>query len=440
MPVDPRIPLGVQPPSGFNTPFQMLGQMAELRDMQQRRELQQQQIRAAQAQEEQRRQDIAEQQRQQAELARYRQLVSKNMPRADFVAAVQAETPGQIDAVMKRLGEYDEQAAKMEKLNLDVEQARRAYVGTGMEDIANSNYSPLVASAIMTDLAEKVPSWAPQIQQLRLKLVEGGPEALKAAVDRYRPTPKTREVETRDASGAITKQIVEDKPGQTFTSQPEPPKTLEAAIFAARNNPVELNRLLKLQRQEAENKRTPETAQEREERALRIKKLQQDLDTATKAGTGATTAKLEAVAPVIDEITTLAGKIFTSDAGPWTNIVGAWRSGAARMNLDNDVTEYRSLVRGFTPLMARAVGHNGVLTEQDVQRTELLFPEVALTGTDNATVAKNKLERMKRVMVGGGTEAEKEEVRRLMGWTGAAAPAVKPSGGITILKIERVPR
>lgn len=205
---------------------------------------------------------------------------------------------------------------------------------------------------------------------------------------------------------------------------------LQLADAIKRGDKAAMNAIRTAIRDEASLSRAPEKPEDplaRKERELRIAKLELDLKNAGAAG--GVNEKLQAVAPVLDEITNLAGKIFTSDSGPWTNVVGAWKAAGAAANLNNDVKEYRSLVRGFTPLMARAVGHNGVLTEQDVERTELLFPQLGVLQTDNTTVANNKLERMKRIMVGGGTEQEKAEIRRAMGWETSGAGSPSPRGG-----------
>ena len=241
----------------------------------------------------------------------------------------------------------------------------------------------------------------------------------------------TREIKVRNEDGSESIQIVEDAPGQTFTSAAAKPTNIDDAIMAAFNggNEDEVKRLLRLKGQTAAATRAPEKPEDplaRRERELRVQKLEADLRTAMVGPS--TPAKLEAVAPVLDEIETLSKRIFTTDMGPVTNIVGAWRRGAAALNMDNDVREYRSLVRGFTPLMARAVGHNGVLTEQDVQRTEMLFGDVGFLGTDNKTVADNKIARLKTIMVGGGSDEEKAELRRLMGWDGGG-PSAGGSGG-----------
>src|SRR3990167_177614 len=53
------------------------------------------------------------------------------------------------------------------------------------------------------------------------------PEVLRKIVDAFadpEAAVKTREVKTRDAEGRETTQIIEDRPGQTFTSEPVAPK------------------------------------------------------------------------------------------------------------------------------------------------------------------------------------------------------------------------
>jgi len=110
-----------------------------------------------------------------------------------------------------------------------------------------------------------------------------------------------------------------------------------------------------------------------------------------------TTAKASGPATVdaiLSEIQTLSEKINTSAGGPGANITGAIRRGAASANMDNDVSEYQALVEGFIPMVARAVGHSGVLTQQDVDSVRALFPRPG----DNAQLSKNKLDRVKRIM------------------------------------------
>lgn len=110
-----------------------------------------------------------------------------------------------------------------------------------------------------------------------------------------------------------------------------------------------------------------------------------------------TTAKASGPATtdaVLGEIKKLSENINTIGGGPVANIVGLFRKGAAALNLDNDVAEYERLVTGFIPIMARSVGHSGVLTQQDVDSTKALFPGV----TDNSKLSANLIARVERIM------------------------------------------
>jgi hypothetical protein len=99
--------------------------------------------------------------------------------------------------------------------------------------------------------------------------------------------------------------------------------------------------------------------------------------------------------PVLDSIDELSLKINTM-SGPAARMAGGLRTGAAFMNMDDDVSEYSSMIEGFIPLFARAAGHSGVLTEQDVTRTRRLFPQVG----DSLEVRNRKMARVKRIWQG----------------------------------------
>lgn len=61
---------------------------------------------------------------------------------------------------------------------------------------------------------------------------------------------------------------------------------------------------------------------------------------------------------------------------------GLTRGAQATAGYNPEVQVYKAGVRGFVPLMARALGHVGVLTELDVERTEALFPKPGDTETE----------------------------------------------------------
>jgi hypothetical protein len=114
-------------------------------------------------------------------------------------------------------------------------------------------------------------------------------------------------------------------------------------------------------------------------------------------GVPRTTAKAQApdtVGAVLKQIDALSQKINTGGMGPQTTVMGLMRRGAASANMDNDVAEYESLVKGFIPVVARAVGHVGVLTQQDVDSVRELFPKPG----DNQQLAQNKLNRVRGIL------------------------------------------
>lgn len=75
---------------------------------------------------------------------------------------------------------------------------------------------------------------------------------------------------------------------------------------------------------------------------------------------------------------------------------GATRRGAAALGYNPEARTYAAGVRGFVPLMARALGHTGVLTELDVARTEALFPSPG----DTAEEATQKRRILQEIMSG----------------------------------------
>ena len=105
------------------------------------------------------------------------------------------------------------------------------------------------------------------------------------------------------------------------------------------------------------------------------------------------------VVGVLDSIDELSKRINTG-SGPGARLAGVIRGRSAGLNLDPDVQEYESLVSGFTPMVARAVGHSGVLTQQDVDSVRKLFPSPG----DSAELRDRKMAQLRRLLANeGGT-------------------------------------
>lgn len=85
-------------------------------------------------------------------------------------------------------------------------------------------------------------------------------------------------------------------------------------------------------------------------------------------------ASYRKIKPIVSKINELSAKINISQ-GLMATAAGTAGKAAAKLNYDDDIAEYTSLVEAFTPLVARAMGHVGVLTEPDVQSAKAMFPK-----------------------------------------------------------------
>lgn len=99
--------------------------------------------------------------------------------------------------------------------------------------------------------------------------------------------------------------------------------------------------------------------------------------------------KYKKAEPVLRGIGELSEKINTG-AGLLAKMGGGVAKIAAKANYDDDVAEYDALVSGFTPMVARALGHTGVLTQQDVDSVKALFPRPG----DSKTLRDRKMKRV----------------------------------------------
>ena len=130
--------------------------------------------------------------------------------------------------------------------------------------------------------------------------------------------------------------------------------------------------------------------------------------------------QFEKVKPILSSIRELADKVNTSD-GVYATAKGTAREQAAQVNLDDDVAEYQAVISGFTPLLARAVGHTGVLTEQDVQSVRSMLPQPK----DSQSVKDRKLARIETIMSGVKKGAETATGRTAPGGAASVKPIVQ---------------
>lgn len=114
--------------------------------------------------------------------------------------------------------------------------------------------------------------------------------------------------------------------------------------------------------------------------------------------------------PVLDSIDELSEKINVNQ-GAYAKMAGGAAKLAAKANLDDDVSEYNAVVSGFTPMLARMVGHTGVLTEQDVQSVRAMLPQPG----DSKNVRDRKIARIHKILgaQGGGGQDSSVKVERV---------------------------
>ena len=100
-------------------------------------------------------------------------------------------------------------------------------------------------------------------------------------------------------------------------------------------------------------------------------------------------ASRTAAASTIHSIAELSERINVNQ-GVVAKLTGTAEHAKAAANLNDDVSEYESLIAAFTPLVARALGHTGVLTQPDVDSTREYFPKV----TDSKSLRDRKVKRL----------------------------------------------
>lgn len=133
-------------------------------------------------------------------------------------------------------------------------------------------------------------------------------------------------------------------------------------------------------------------------------------------------AAMQAYTELMDEYDSMGGQ---PEDGLEARATGLYRTGAGKLGYDPATSTYQAGVRGFVPLMARALGHVGVLTELDVERTEALFPKAG----DTLAEKTRKKRLLTEIMVGARPMPFKFERDTRDGWGPNGEPPQRPGGG-----------
>jgi hypothetical protein len=105
---------------------------------------------------------------------------------------------------------------------------------------------------------------------------------------------------------------------------------------------------------------------------------------------------------VLDALDELSEKINRQD-GALAKVGGLFASAAAKANYDDDVAEYQAVLEGAVPLIARRMGHTGVLTQADVDSVKAMFPRPG----DGKSLRDRKIARVRSLMGGSGSVSSK---------------------------------
>jgi hypothetical protein len=129
---------------------------------------------------------------------------------------------------------------------------------------------------------------------------------------------------------------------------------------------------------------------------------------------------------VIDSIGELSERINVNE-GALATIKGATEQAKAKINLSDDVAEYEAVVATFVPLLARAVGHTGVLTQLDVDSVKQMLP----SPRNSKALRDRKMERIRLLMAGMNPTGEPDpsDQKDPIGGGGLSAPISVGGGG-----------
>jgi hypothetical protein len=95
----------------------------------------------------------------------------------------------------------------------------------------------------------------------------------------------------------------------------------------------------------------------------------------------------------IDALDELSERINTAE-GAAARLSGSWKAAQATAGYEDDYNEYEAVLNGAIPLIARRLGHTGVLTQADVDSVKSMFPRPG----DNKSLRDRKMTRIRSLM------------------------------------------
>jgi hypothetical protein len=186
MAIDPNVP-GMAAVR-FNSPFEVLGQMQDLR-------LRQQAIRSNQALEESRRQDIAKQARDEEAQQTFLKVLSESPDPVQAAERIRVQAPSYFQAYSKALTEQQAKAEEMRKTKIEaakvqaeVQQKAFDYGAPLMQFVEQAKFDPGAFAFAMRTWAHDFPDFQPTAEALLQRVQQGGPEEIQRIVTGFKTT------------------------------------------------------------------------------------------------------------------------------------------------------------------------------------------------------------------------------------------------------------
>lgn len=294
----------------------------------------------------------------------YQQTVRAQQAQAAMLAEKQRE---QKEATAIKLLELDDKAqerAEQNRIRLETEgRAKRAEAmsraGVTQPGVISSDTADALKDSGRVQLQDGVPVLMRTPEQVR-----------QAGLDLENKTAREQLQHDRENDNLRMQAQLDEQKRHNQVSEAKQPRALAREVVQGPNGPLLVNK---------ETGRTEPI----------MGPDGQPLKTAQSAAERMDSRKFQKSAPVLKAIGELSEKINVNN-GVYAKLAGGAEKLKAKANLDDDVAEYEALVSGFTPLIARSLGHTGVLTQQDVDSVKAIFPRPG----DSKSLRDRKVNRL----------------------------------------------
>lgn len=213
MPIDAGV-YAQQQPVKFNSPFENLSSMLQIRQ-------QQQAVQSNQALEQERRAKMAEDAKTQAEQDAYKTTIqnSAGLTPDQFLEKVRTNAPGSFMVAQKSVQDGLDKAAQARQSTAAAESAHaqamrhnQDFIGHAFDQIVQANGDPVITNVVLNGVAKEMPDWAPHVDALRQIAATQGKDAFLAAAKSMVPEDIAK---SRTDTAATAAEI----PGKTAVSQ-----------------------------------------------------------------------------------------------------------------------------------------------------------------------------------------------------------------------------